>query len=83
MSKIYINIIIPSLGKRVELKVSRKVKIGELISKLKEYLIKEYAENEDVFNEVRLCDEKSGVIYAYNASLIELDVYDGQEMLLI
>ena len=82
MNKVFINIKISATGNIVELKVSPKIKVGQLTTMLCEYLkggVKDFAPGSNV----RLCDAKSGSIYPYNASLLELNVNDGQDMLLI
>lgn len=83
MSKIFINIIIPASGKRIELKVSPKIKVGKLTEMVKDYIISYDFLDFIPSQEVSLCDGKKGTIYPYNMSLSELDICDGQEMLFI
>lgn len=83
MSKIFINVIIPASGKQIELKVSPKIKVGKLTEMVKEYLKSSDFLDFIPTQEVSLCDGKKGTIYSYNASLSELDICDGHEMLLI
>lgn len=83
MSKIYINIIVPALEKEIELRVSPKLKVGKLASMLKEYLLKE---SETSFNSsinCCICDARNGKKCSENLCLAEIDICDGDELLLI
>lgn len=83
MNKIYINIHIPASGKNIEIKVSQKVKVGKLIEMLKDYLKTNVSDGFEPNDSTSLCDAKKGTIYSNNARLMDLDIYDGYEMLLI
>lgn len=82
MNKVFLNIIVSATGNRIELKVSPKIKVGQLTLMIKDYL--KDTDSAFVPNETaRLCDGRRGMVYPYNVSLSELQISDGQEMLLI
>lgn len=83
MSKIYINIIIPASGEKIEIKVSQTIKIGKLVEMIKEYLKNNGAVDFEPDFATSLCDAKKGTIYSNNARLMDLDVCDGYEMLMV
>lgn len=83
MSKVFVNIIVAATGKVIELKVSPKIKIGQLTTMVITYLENEPTNELIANNSLRLCDGLKGTIYSLNNSLTELDINDGHEMLLI
>lgn len=83
MNKIILDIFVPATGKHIEMKVSPKLKIIEVITMLREYINKQ-GFNEYVVSEgARLCDYKTGKIYNINVFISELRLGNGANMMLI
>lgn len=82
MNKIFLNIIVSATGKKIELRVSPKIYVGQLTHMVKRYL-KDIDCGYIPTGTVMLCDCRSGKAYSYDESLSELQINDGQEILLI
>lgn len=83
MNKILLNIYIPAIGEMIEIRVSKSLKIAQLTEMIKEYIFKDTTIDYIPTKSTRLCDSKKGSVYLYNSFLSELELSEGQTLVLI
>lgn len=80
--KILLELIIPSMEKRLEIRVPKQMKVAQLTNLLIEFFQKENGEYIPT-RESTLCEMKRGNILDPNAFIDKLDLQNGSQIMLI
>lgn len=83
MSKILIEVFLPATGKKVEMKVPKELKIGQVTDRLIDYFAKQTGNGYLPMKDAILCDYETGDIYNTDIFVGYTGWKDGQKMFLI